>query len=117
MHSSDAGDAATRGGATRSLGSIITPTHPASSTLASNGALLPFTWSSSGRDAMLIVASPVARTLRSVSFLPTEVNCTIGGRAHATVKNECGARLPTPSSDSVEIHAIGRGTTSELSSG
>ena len=46
---------------------------------------------------------------------PIEVNCTIPGSAHATVKNECGARLSTPSAEVVETQAIGRGTTTELS--
>ena len=36
--------------------------------------------------------------------------------ALATLKNECGARLPTPSTETVEIHAMGRGTTSAVSS-
>ncbi len=59
--------------------------------------------------------SRVARTLRSVSLTPTDVNWTIGGFAHATVKNECGARLSMPSADRVLTHAIGRGTTTAVS--
>ena len=54
--------------------------------------------------------SPVASALRSESFSPTDVNCTIGGSVLATVKNECGARLSTPSADRVTTQAIGRGT-------
>jgi hypothetical protein len=30
---------------------------------------------------------------------PTEVNCTTGGSTELIVKNECGARLSTPSAD------------------
>jgi hypothetical protein len=44
------------------------------------------------------------------------VNCTTGGSTHATVKNECGARLSTPSTEIVDTQAIGRGTTTEFSS-
>ncbi len=60
--------------------------------------------------------SRVASALVSESLRPTEVNCTTGGSTQATVKNECGARLSTPSGDGVDTHAIGRGTTTALSS-
>jgi hypothetical protein len=30
------------------------------------------------------------------------------------VKNECGARFPTPADDTVDTQAIGRGTTSAV---
>ena len=36
------------------------------------------------------------------------------GRAQATVKKECGARLPTPSADSVEIQAIEASSASRV---
>jgi hypothetical protein len=49
-------------------------------------------------------------------FVPTDVTWTIGGLAEATVKKECGARFGTPPALSVDIHAIGRGTTSAASS-
>jgi hypothetical protein len=62
-----------------------------------------------------MVNSRVSRTLRSVSLAPTEVNCTIGGSALATVKNECGARLPMPAAEVLDTQAIGRGTTSAVS--
>ncbi len=62
------------------------------------------------------VNRPVARTLRTVSFSEIEVNAITGGLVEATVKNECGARLGTPSAETVETHAIGLGTTSEVSS-
>ncbi len=52
----------------------------------------------------------------SESLRPIDVNCTIGGSAQETVKNECGARLSTPAAERVETQAIGRGTTTELSS-
>lgn len=49
---------------------------------------------------------------------PIEVNCTIGGSVLAMLKNECGARLSMdPSGVTVEIHAIGGGTTTEVRTG
>jgi len=45
---------------------------------------------------------------------PTDVKHTIGGEAHATLKKECGARLPTPSAEIVVIHAMGRGTINDV---
>jgi hypothetical protein len=62
----------------------------------------------------LIVNSPVASTLFNESLRPTEVNATTGGSTQATVKNECGARLCTPSGDVLHTQAIGRGTTTEF---
>jgi len=114
-HSRDAGEPATRGGATSAEGSSARPTAAASSTPGANRALVALTWSISGRLATLTTNSPVASTFRNVSLVPTEVNCTIGGRAEATVKKEWGARLCAPSADSVDTHAIGRGTTSAVS--
>jgi hypothetical protein len=45
------------------------------------------------------------------------VNCTTGGCTDEMVKNECGARLSTPSALRVLTQAIGRGTTTLVSSG
>ena len=72
------------------------------------------TCSNSCSGARHTTNSPVASTLRSESFFPTLVNCTIGGSTHETVKNECGARFTTPSADSDDTQAIGRGTTVEV---
>ena len=60
--------------------------------------------------------SSVARTLRRLSLVRTEVNCTTPGSTPATVKNECGARLSMPAADR-DTQAIGRGTTTLVSSG
>ena len=92
------------------------PRASASSTSGPNRALLSLTSAIKGWVARLTTNSPVATTLASVSLSPTDANDTIGGLAHATLKNECGARLPTPSASTVEIQAIGRGTTSAVSS-
>ena len=58
----------------------------------------------------------VSRALRAVSFSPSRVRPTatdtIGGRALTPLKKEKGARFRTPSGDSVETQAIGRGTIS-----
>jgi hypothetical protein len=59
----------------------------------------------------------VATALRSESLPPTDVNCTTGGSTELMVKNECGARLSTPSADRVDTQAIGRGSTTLVSSG
>jgi hypothetical protein len=54
--------------------------------------------------------------LRSVSLRPTDENWSTGGRAHATLKNECGAMLSTPRADRDATHATGRGVTTAVSS-
>ena len=73
-------------------------------------------FSNIGSFARQITNSRVSDTLRSESFFPTDVNCSTGGSTQATVKNECGARLFTPSAERVDTHAIGRGTTTLVSS-
>ena len=70
---------------TTSLGSIVMPSCAGSLSSYPNAADELFTASISGPCARLTTNSPVSRALRSVSLLPTEVNCTIGGRAQATV--------------------------------
>ena len=85
VHSSDTGESATRGGLTTLLGSIVMPRCAGSLSSKANAAEVLFTASSSGPWARLTTNSPVACTLRSVSLLPTDVNCTIGGLAQATV--------------------------------
>ena len=92
------------------------PSASASSSPCSNGALLALTCSSSDSEEKLTTNSPVASMLRTVSLRPSELNSTTGGRPLATVKNECGARLPCPSASRVETQAIGRGTTRAVSS-
>ncbi len=72
------------------------------------------TCSNSGSGVRQTTNSRVRSTFRSESLRPTEVNCTIGGSTEETVKNECGARLSTPSGEREETHAIGRGTTTEV---
>jgi hypothetical protein len=85
VHSSDTGESATRGGLTDRLGSIVMPSCAGSLSWAANAAEELLTASISGPCARLTTNSPVVRTLRNVSLRPTEVNCTIGGCAHATV--------------------------------
>jgi hypothetical protein len=95
------------------------PLHPtASNSLTERGKSVPVALTCSNRcsGARFTTNSPVASTLSRESLRPTEVNCTIGGETQATVKNECGARLSTPSADTEETHAIGRGTTTAVSS-
>lgn len=67
-----------------------------------------------------ITSCPVAWTLRRVSLrLPSSRRLTltirVGGSSLITWKKLKGARLLTPSADSVETQAIGRGVTVEAS--
>ena len=116
-HSKAAGDAATRGGRTTTDGSRSTP--HASNSLMPDGksVAVALTCSRSSYVASETVNSPVASTLRRVSLRPTEVNCSTGGSELETVKNECGARLSTPSGEVLPTHAIGRGSTRDVSQG
>ncbi|GAA1532520.1 hypothetical protein GCM10009741_38580 [Kribbella lupini] len=75
---------------------------------------MALTCSNNGSLAKFTTNSRVASTLFRLSLRPTEVNCTIGGRTQDTVKNECGARFSTPSAETDETQAIGRGTTTEF---
>ena len=87
-----------------------------SSSLTECGKSVPVALTCSNRcsGAKFTTNSPVASTLSREFLRPTDVNCTIGGETQATVKNECGARLSTPSADTEETHAIGRGTTTAV---
>jgi hypothetical protein len=98
------------------LGSRVSPA--ASNSLTSGGKLVPVALisSSSAAGARFTTNSPDSAMLRSESFSPTDVNCTMGGFVDATVKNECGARLSTPSGETLETQAMGRGTTTAVSS-
>ena len=85
MHSTATGDSATRGTSTRSLGSSRTPHASASLVPGGNSVPVALTCSNSASGVRLTVNSPVASTLRSESFRPTEVNWTTGGSTQATV--------------------------------
>ena len=115
-HSSATGEAFTRGGATRRLGSRASPTASNSLVPAPKSVPVALTCSNSSSGVRQTTNSPVASMLRRLSLRPTEVNCTTGGVTPATVKNECGARLSTPSAERDDTQAIGRGTTTEVSS-
>jgi hypothetical protein len=74
------------------------------------------------RETMFTTNSPVSSTLLNVSLSdspsgrgPTLMQ-SIGGWREATVKKLKGARLRTPSRLTVEVQAIGRGTTDPMSS-
>ena len=84
-HSTATGESATRGTPTRSLGSSRTPHSSASLSPAGKSVPVALTCSNSHSGVRLTVNSPVASTLRSESFRPTEVNWTTGGSTHATV--------------------------------
>ena len=64
---------------------------------------------------MLRTNSPVARTLASVSLCPTETKHSVGGSTPATVVNECGATLSTPSAETLDTQAMARGISDAVS--
>ena len=66
---------------------------------------------------MLRTNSFVARTLASVSFAPTETKHRVAGSTPATVVNECGAMLSTPSGEMVDTQAMARGMSDAVSQG
>lgn len=61
---------------------------------------------------MLTQNAPVASALVTLSFGPSDENMTKGGLPEIALKQEYGARLCVPFGPMVEIHPIGRGTTS-----
>jgi hypothetical protein len=109
------GDSSTRCARTVRLASRVRPAR--SNSLTSGAKFVPVALICSNRLAGLkfTTKSCVVSMLRSVSFAPTEVNMMIGGVTDATVKKECGARLSTPSAETLETQAIGRGTMTEVS--
>ena len=81
----------------------------------STSAALAFMAGPRSKSTRLAVKQPVARTLARLSLIfssttPVE-NISTGGFVATAWKKEYGARLATPSTLSVPIHPIGRGTT------
>src|SRR5699024_3946897 len=109
VHSSAEGEEATLGGRTKVLCSRRIPSSSNSPISGGYGVPLALTRSWSDSGARFTTNSPVASTLTRESLRPTDVNCTIGGSTQEMVKNECGAKLSTPSAEVVEIQAMGRG--------
>jgi hypothetical protein len=68
-----------------SLASSVTPDCSASLMWGGKSVPVALIRSNSHSGVRLTVNSPVASTLRSESFRPTEVNWTTGGSTHATV--------------------------------
>ena len=67
----------------------------------------------------LMTNSPVASIFASVSFAFQSARrdmpkTTVGGECAIALKNENGARFATPSADTVDTSAIGRGTTTPV---
>ena len=83
-------------------------------------AALAFIASAWAKDTSWITSSPVACTLRRVSFrLPSSrlpmLTSSVGGSSLITWKKLNGARLLMPSRDRLETQAIGRGVTVDAS--
>ncbi len=116
-HSNAIGAPATRGGRTATLGSRFSCA--ASNSLMPCGKFVAESFMACNIDAvpMFRTNSPVARTLASVSFAPTEVKHSVGGSTPATVVNECGARFSDPSLATVDTQAIARGISDAVSHG
>ena len=85
-HSSAAGLAATRGGATTSDGAAARPVSANSLTSSATVAELRFIASTRARVAIEQVNSPVASMLRSESLRPVDANITIGGASLTALK-------------------------------
>lgn len=116
-HSSTAWEAATLGGRTLLLASRSIPAVPNSLTDRGKSMAVALIRCRSGSEEKLTTNSPVSSTFRNESLRPMEVNWTIGGSVLAMLKKECGARFSvSPSGVTVETQAIGRGTTTEVSS-
>src|SRR5690348_1267519 len=119
LHSMFTGDSRTPGGRTNSLGTGVKPPIWNSSTPASYSPEVRFIRSAISSVTMLTTNSPFARTFVKVSFggsrTPHAKHMT-GGFAQITLKKLNGARLRTPSGETVETNAMGRGTTVPISS-
>lgn len=108
-HSNATGASATRGGRTALLGAVAIRAKANSSSSIGNGVALSFIWANCDQEPICRTNSPVARTLASVSFAPTDTKHNVGGSTPATVVKECGARFATPSALIVDTQAIARG--------
>jgi len=112
----------TRGAFTTTLGSFSSPVWANSSTSGGNSKAVWCIWCAWFRVAMLKQNSPVSRMLTKVSFrvTPSDFGCrvrqTIGGLRPAPVKKEIGARLATPTVDTLLIQPIARGNILPISS-
>src|SRR5215217_2609878 len=123
MHSMLTPASSTRGALTTSQGAGVRPAFSNSS--ASGGWFLEDSYIVFERDreTMFMTNSPVSSMLPSVTLVgssssgrgPTLMQ-SIGGWREATVKKLKGARLRIPSRLTVEVQAIGRGTTEPINS-
>jgi hypothetical protein len=109
--------AATRGGRDLALGSRSRPDGVELRDVGREVGGVALTCSSSGSGDRQTTNSPVASTLRRLSLDADAGELHDGGSTPAMVKNECGARLSTPSTERLDTQAIGRGTTTLFSSG
>src|SRR6516225_1885656 len=114
LHSIAQGDALTRGGFTSTDGAGSRPASLISSMPLGYGIEVVLTWFLSSKVAILQTNSLVSSMKTSESFLPSELNITIGGSLDTLLKKEYGARLISPLALIEVIHPIGRGATIAL---
>src|SRR5258706_5922875 len=114
LHSMFTCDSLTRGGRTRSLGTGVNPETANSSTPLGYSPDVRFILSAISSLTIFTTNSPVAFTLRYVSFRGSRKDVekqTIGGSPLITLRKLDGARLRTPSRQTRDTKPIGRRTT------
>ena len=120
-HSMLAGEAATRGGFTITLGALSSPASSNSSAPYGASIELRFICSRRSQVTRFVTNSPVSRTLTMVSFSCRSAGAlhekiTTGGAVETRLKCENGARFTCPLRLIVLIQPIGRGATIALNS-
>src|SRR5436190_869083 len=120
LHSRANGDSATRGVAIDLDGAVCNSASVTSLCSLAISLDVRLTFSASEATAALMTNSPVASTLRSVSFFVASrrsvgEKTTTGGLAPKALKKLKGAKLITPPGERVVTQAIGRGVTSPTS--
>jgi hypothetical protein len=108
LHSSAAGDAATRGGRTSREGAGSSPACAISLSPRASGAEVSFMASRRSHVARLQTNSPVSSMKAWASLPALAENATIGGRSEIWLKNEYGERLISPLALIAVIQPIGR---------
>ena len=109
------GDSDTLGTDTNSEASAVSPANSNSFTSDGCSPAVVFMASAMSSTTTLTTNSPVASTFARASFdfhsaCRATPMTTVGGVYDTALKNEKGARFATPSPETVETRAIGRGT-------
>src|SRR5882757_7249772 len=115
LHSKATGERFTRGGLTAIEGAISRCAMSASLTSTPTSADVILICSRNSQVVRLWTHSPLVSALVCECLRPALENITNGGRLATALKKLYGARFTTPLRLMVEIHPIGRGTTSVVS--